>query len=70
MLAEYAGKVDREKLEQLSKAFHRSKSSVPTRSGTGHAFRLDESCWLLRLVASSEHTASWASAVHTLSCQL
>lgn len=38
MLAEYATKVDREKLEQLSKAFHRSKASVPTRSVQGATF--------------------------------
>jgi hypothetical protein len=31
MLVEYADRVDRHKLEELSKKFHSSKASVPTR---------------------------------------
>lgn len=31
MLVEFADKVDRHKLEELSKEFNRSKHSVPTR---------------------------------------
>lgn len=33
MLVEYSRHVDRNKLEELSKKFHKSKQSVPTRCG-------------------------------------
>ena len=60
MLVEYADKVDRHKLEELSNAFHKSKQIVPTRCVNVYEYL---SCHLAHAIVCSNCCSVWQSEV-------